>query len=99
MSDQFEDVVAEIPHVRQALGYIPLATPTSQIVGSQSMLKVKFGRWQNVSQSAIDIALGKYGKTPRPVDADLLKLAIKRSGQKPTQGRPADELEPRGCRN
>jgi len=95
MSDQFEDVVAEIPHVRKALGYIPLVTPTSQIVGSQSMLNVKFGRWKNVSQPAIDIALGKYGKTPGPIDADLLKLAIKRSGQKPTEGRPADALEPR----
>lgn len=95
MSDQFEAVVAEIPHVRKALGYIPLVTPTSQIVGSQSMLNVKFGRWKNVSQPAIDIALGKYGKTPGPIDADLLELAIKRSGQKPTEGRPADALEPR----
>ena len=95
MADQFEAVVAEIPYVRQALGYIPLVTPTSQIVGSQSMLNVKFGRWKNVSQPAIDIALGKYGKTPGPIDPDLLALAIKRSGQKPVEGRPADALEPR----
>ena len=95
MADQFEAVVAEIPHVRKALGYIPLVTPTSQIVGSQSMLNVKFGRWKNVSQPAIDIALGKYGKTPGPIDPDLLALAIKRSGQQPVEGRPADALEPR----
>ena len=95
MSDQFEAVVAEIPHVRKALGYIPLVTPTSQIVGSQSMLNVKFGRWKNVSQPAMDIALGKYGKTPGPIDPDLLELVIKRSKQKPMQGRPADLLEPR----
>jgi pyruvate carboxylase subunit B len=95
MADQFEAVVAEIPYVRKALGYIPLVTPTSQIVGSQSMLNVKFGRWKNVSQPAVDIALGKYGKTPGPIDPDLLALAMKRSGQRPVEGRPADALEPR----
>ncbi len=95
MSDKFEQVMAEIPYVRQCLGWIPLVTPTSQIVGTQSMLNVKFGRWKNFSQPAMDIALGKYGRTPGPIDADVLKLAIEKSGQKPVEGRPADLLAPR----
>ena len=95
MADQFDAVVAEIPVVRAALGYIPLVTPTSQIVGSQSMLNVKFGRWKNISQPAIDIALGKYGKTPGPIDPDLLALVKKRTGQETMDHRPADVLEPR----
>lgn len=95
MSDQFDAVVAEIPHVRKALGFIPLVTPTSQIVGSQSMLNIKFGRWKNISQPAIDIALGKYGQTPGPIDKDLLARIIKQTGKKPMTDRPADILEPR----
>lgn len=95
MSDKFEQVMAEVPVVREALGWIPLVTPTSQIVGTQAMLNVKFGRWKNLSQPAIDIALGKYGRTPGPIDRALLDLAQGRSGQKPIEGRPADALSPR----
>ena len=95
MADQFDAVVAEIPHVRKALGYIPLVTPTSQIVGSQSMLNIKFGRWKNISQPAIDIALGKYGKTPGPIDEELLARIVKQTGKQPMTDRPADILEPR----
>jgi len=95
MSDKFEQVMAEIPYVRACLGWIPLVTPTSQIVGTQAMLNVKFGRWVNFSQPAMDIALGKYGKTPGPIDPAVLELAIKKSGQKPMDHRPADALAPR----
>ncbi len=95
MADQFDAVVAEIPHVRKALGYIPLVTPTSQIVGSQSMLNIKFGRWKNISQPAIDIVLGKYGKTPGPIDEELLARILKQTGKEPMTDRPADILEPR----
>ncbi len=49
MEDKFEEVFAEIPVVRKALGWIPLVTPTSQIVGVQAMLNVKFGRWKNIT--------------------------------------------------
>ncbi len=94
MSDKFEQVMAEIPYVRASLGWIPLVTPTSQIVGTQAMLNVKFGRWVNFSQPAIDIALGKYGKTPGPIDPSLRELAMKKSGQKPMEHRPADALAP-----
>ncbi len=95
MSDKFEQVMAEIPYVRGCLGWIPLVTPTSQIVGTQAMLNVKFGRWKNFSQPAMDIALGKYGRTPGPIDPDVFKLALQKSGQKPIEGRPADALAPR----
>ncbi len=95
MMDKFEDVMAEIPIVRAALGWIPLVTPTSQIVGTQAMMNVKFGRWKNIAQAAGDIALGKYGRTPGPVDPDLLALVVKQTGQKPVEGRLADSLPPR----
>jgi oxaloacetate decarboxylase alpha subunit/pyruvate carboxylase subunit B len=95
MSDKFDQVMAEVPVVREALGWIPLVTPTSQIVGTQAMLNVKFGRWKNLSQPAIDIALGKYGRTPGPIDPDLLALVGSKTGQKPIEGRPADALSPR----
>lgn len=95
MSDRFEQVMAEIPYVRGCLGWIPLVTPTSQIVGTQAMLNVKFGRWKNFSQPAMDIALGKYGRTPGPIDPDILKLATEKTGQKSIDGRPADALAPR----
>jgi oxaloacetate decarboxylase alpha subunit/pyruvate carboxylase subunit B len=95
MSDKFEQVMAEIPYVRACLGWIPLVTPTSQIVGTQAMLNVKFGRWTNFSQPAMDIALGKYGRTPGPIDPAVKEMAIKKSGQKPMEARPADALAPR----
>ena len=95
MTDKFEQVLLEIPYIRQCLGWIPLVTPTSQIVGTQAMLNVKFGRWKNFSQPAIDIALGKYGRTPGPIDSDVLKLAMEKSGQQPLECRPADQLKPR----
>jgi oxaloacetate decarboxylase alpha subunit/pyruvate carboxylase subunit B len=75
MSDRIGEVMREIPVVREALGWIPLVTPTSQIVGTQAMLNVKFGRWKNIAPAAMDIALGKFGRTPGPVAAELLALA------------------------
>ena len=95
MADRFEEVMREIPYVREALGWIPLVTPTSQIVGTQAMLNVKFGRWKMFSQPAMDIALNKYGRTPGVVDPEVRKLAEEKTGQKSVQGRPADLLEPR----
>lgn len=95
MFERFDEVMMEIPHVRKCLGFIPLVTPTSQIVGVQAMFNVKFGRWKNLSPAVIDIALGKYGKTPGPVDEDLLKLVIEKTKQDPVTHRSADDLEPR----
>lgn len=94
MADRYDEVLKEMPVVRAALGYIPLVTPTSQIVGTQAMLNVKFGRWKMISQPAQDVVLGKYGKTPGPVDQDLLALVEKQSGKKAVTIRPADLLSP-----
>ena len=95
MADKFEDVMREIPYVREALGWIPLVTPTSQIVGTQAMFNVKFGRWKMFSQPAMDVALNKYGRTPGAVDPAVRKLAEEKTGQKSVECRPADLLEPR----
>jgi oxaloacetate decarboxylase alpha subunit/pyruvate carboxylase subunit B len=94
MAERYDEVLKEMPVVRAALGYIPLVTPTSQIVGTQAMLNVKFGRWKMISQPAQDVVLGKYGKTPGPVDKDLLAQVEKQSGKKAVTVRPADLLEP-----
>lgn len=95
MDDRFEEVFAEIPVVREALGWIPLVTPTSQIVGVQAMLNVKFGRWKNFSPQAMDIALGYYGQTPSGVDPEVQKIAAEKAGKDPITCRPADLIDPR----
>src|SRR5580658_3643015 len=94
MSDRFEEVVREIPVVREALGWVPLVTPTSQIVGTQAMMNVKFGRWKTICQPAQEIALGKYGHTPGPINPDLLAQVEKLTGKKAITERPADLLQP-----
>src|SRR5277367_6724982 len=94
MSERFDEVVREIPVVREALGWIPLVTPTSQIVGTQAMMNVKFGRWKMICQPAQDIALGKYGQTPGPIAPNILEQIEKQTGKKRMTGRPADVLEP-----
>ena len=94
MAARYDEVLREMPVVRAALGYIPLVTPTSQIVGTQAMLNVKFGRWKMISQPAQDVVLGKYGRTPGPVDKELLGIVEKQSGKKAVTVRPADLLDP-----
>src|SRR5208283_781342 len=94
MSDRFDEVVREIPVVREALGWVPLVTPTSQIVGTQAMMNVKFGRWKMICQPAQDIALGKYGRTPGLIDANLLAQVQQQTGKKTVTERPADLLPP-----
>jgi oxaloacetate decarboxylase alpha subunit/pyruvate carboxylase subunit B len=94
MADKFDEVVREIPVVREALGWIPLVTPTSQIVGTQAMMNIKFGRWKVICQPAQDIALGKYGNAPGPINPEILALVEKQTGKKAITCRPADLLEP-----
>ncbi len=94
MADKFDEVVREIPVVREALGWIPLVTPTSQIVGTQAMMNIKFGRWKMICQPAQDIALGKYGKAPGPINPEILAMVEKQTGSKAVTGRPADLLAP-----
>ncbi len=94
MAGKFDEVVKEIPVVREALGWVPLVTPTSQIVGTQAMMNVKFGRWKMICQPAQDIALGKYGRTPGPIDGAVLAQVERQTERKPITERPADLLEP-----
>ena len=94
MEDKFDEVFAEVPYVREKLGWIPLVTPTSQIVGTQAMMNVKFGRWKMFTPQAMDIALGYYGRTPAPVDPEVRKLAQEKSGKEPIECRPADLKKP-----
>jgi oxaloacetate decarboxylase alpha subunit/pyruvate carboxylase subunit B len=94
MSDKFDQVVREIPVVREALGWVPLVTPTSQIVGTQAMMNVKFGRWKMICQPAQDLALGKYGRTPGPIDPGVLAQVEKQTGKTVVTERPADLLKP-----
>ena len=95
MSDRFDEVLAEIPTVRKALGWPPLVTPISQIVGTQATLNVKFGAWKNFAPQAMDIALGNYGKTPGPIDPEVLALAEKNTGKQFRTSSPAQGLAPR----
>lgn len=90
MEDKFEAVFREIPVVREALGWIPLVTPTSQIVGMQAFLNVKFGRWKQISPQAADIALGYYGRTPAPVSEEIQEIAVKQTGKSPITCRPVE---------
>lgn len=78
------------------MGYPPLVTPVSQIIGAQAVLNVLFGRYVRMSNQLKDLVLGLYGKTPLPVDTELTKKLLKnyKRGQEPISGRPADHLSP-----
>ncbi len=95
MEDKFEDVCAEIPYVREKLGWTPLVTPTSQIIGTQAAMNVKFGRWKQFIPGAMDIALGYFGRTPTTVDPEIQALAAKNTKKDPITCRPADLLKPK----
>jgi oxaloacetate decarboxylase alpha subunit len=92
-ADSFDEVLKEIPRVRKDLGYIPLVTPTSQIVGTQSVLNVLLGeRYKNITKETQAILKGQYGATPIPVDKDLQARVLE--GEKPISCRPADLIAP-----
>ena len=92
-ADRFDDVLAEIPSVREDLGFIPLVTPTSQIVGTQAVMNVLIGeRYKSISREAAGVLRGEYGDTPAPVNAELRARVLE--GEEPITGRPADQLEP-----
>ena len=94
--DRIQEVYEEIPVTRKELGMPPLVTPTSQIVGVQSVLNVLFGRYKMVTNEVKDLAYGLYGKTPIPIDPEIQKKILKsyKRGQTPVTGRAADYLEP-----
>ena len=79
-SDKLDLVLEEIPRVRKDLGYIPLVTPTSQIVGTQSVINVLTGeRYKTIAKETAGILKGEYGKTPAPVDLSLIHISKKTS--------------------
>jgi len=90
--DKLEQVLAEVPKVRAELGFPPLVTPSSQIVGNQAALNVMFGRYQRVTNEAKNLAQGLYGKTPAPLDPEVQKLIL--GDEEIITGRPADLLQP-----
>ncbi|MEA3638582.1 MAG: sodium-extruding oxaloacetate decarboxylase subunit alpha [Lamprobacter sp.] len=93
-SDRMDEVLAEIPRVREDLGFIPLVTPTSQIVGSQAVLNVLMGeRYKSITNETAGVLRGAYGATPAPVNAELQARVLKK-GEAPITGRPADDLAP-----
>ena len=90
---RIDEVLAEIPRVREDLGFVPLVTPTSQIVGTQAVLNVLMKqRYKIISKEAAALLRGEYGRTPAPVDAELQKRVL--NGKTAVTGRPADHLEP-----
>ena len=92
-ADKFDEVLEEMPKVREDLGLIPLVTPTSQIVGTQSIVNILSGeRYKTITKETAGILRGEYGKTPAPVNAELQKRAL--NGDDPVTCRPADLLEP-----
>jgi len=94
--DRIHEVMAELPNTRRELGYPPLVTPTSQIVGIQAVMNVLFGRYERVTAETKGMAYGLYGKTPAPMDAKVQKKVLKgyERGEKPTTKRPGEVLEP-----
>lgn len=91
--DKYEEVLKEIPRVRADMGYPPLVTPSSQIVGTQAVLNVLMGeRYKMVPKETKDIVRGMYGKTPMPISDEIKKKII--GDEKPITCRPADLLKP-----
>ena len=90
------EVHKELPDTRRELGYPPLVTPTSQIVGIQAVMNVLIGRWKMISNEVKDYCFGLYGKPPAPIDPDVQKLCLKgyERGETPMTNRAADALAP-----
>ena len=98
--DKIDQVYAELPRVRKELGQVPLVTPTSQIVGTQTVNNVLFDdkneRYKMITGQVKDLCYGLYGKTAIPIDKEVQKKALKgyERGEKPITCRPAEVLEP-----
>ncbi|MCZ6828363.1 MAG: sodium-extruding oxaloacetate decarboxylase subunit alpha [Gammaproteobacteria bacterium] len=91
-ADKFDEVLEEIPRVREDLGFLPLVTPTSQIVGTQSVLNVLTGeRYKSISRETAGVLKGEYGATPAPVNAELQAKVL--AGGEAITCRPANLLE------
>jgi len=92
-ADRFDDVMHEIPRVREDLGFIPLVTPTSQIVGTQAVINVMNGeRYKTITKETAGVLKGEYGATPAPVNKALQDKVLE--GAEPITCRPADLIGP-----
>lgn len=94
--DRLDEVFAEIPRVRAELGYPPLVTPTSQMIGVQAVQNVLVGRYKLVSQQIQDYVFGLYGKPPAAIDPEIQKQVLRyyKGGKTPIDVRPADLIAP-----
>ena len=91
--DKYDEVLKEVPRVRADMGYPPLVTPSSQIVGSQAVLNVLSGeRYKMVTKETKGIVKGEYGKTPAPISDEIKDKIL--AGEKSISCRPADLIEP-----
>ena len=91
--DKLDDVLSEIPRVREDLGFIPLVTPTSQIVGTQAVMNVMMGeRYKSISKEVQALLKGEYGAAPAPFNTELQTRVLE--GGEPITCRPADNLTP-----
>jgi len=92
-ADKFDEVMLEIPRVREDLGFIPLVTPTSQIVGTQAVINVMTGeRYKNITKETAGVLKGEYGATPAPVNKALQDKVL--NGSQAITCRPADLIAP-----
>jgi len=91
--DRMDRVLQEIPKVREDLGFIPLVTPTSQIVGTQAVINVLAGeRYRSITKETAGVLKGEYGATPAPVNGELQRRVL--DGAEPIVCRPADLMQP-----
>jgi methylmalonyl-CoA carboxyltransferase 5S subunit len=94
MGEKLTEVLDEVPKVRKDSGFPPLVTPTSQIVGTQAVFNVMFGRYKNMTGEFTDLVLGYYGETIADKDPEVVKLAQDKTGKEPITERPADLIKP-----
>lgn len=92
MAEKYPELIEEMPKVRADLGYPPLVTPTSQIVGSMAAFNVMMGKYKNVPREVKDLARGKYGRTPAPIATEVADIILK--GEEIITHRPADDIPP-----
>jgi methylmalonyl-CoA carboxyltransferase 5S subunit len=92
--DRMQEVLDEIPQVRRDAGYVPLVTPTSQIVGTQAVLNVLMGRYAVLTGEFADLMLGYYGKVVGEKNPEVIEKARNHAGKAPIECRPADLLQP-----
>ena len=91
-SDKLDDLVKEIPRIRKDVGYIPLVTPTSQIIGAQALLNILDNeRYKNLNKEFIDLVKGDYGKIPGDVDKALLKIVDAKSLDQTIESKSVDQ--------